>query len=257
MSLSITSVHMCDLTHPYVWHDQFVCVTWPIYICVTWLIHMCDMTHMCDITFTWMQHHATWPSTINPTCPSLSPLFICVTWPIHTCEMTHSYVWPNQFIHVWHDSYVWYHIHMYAISSHLTLNLRFNMSLSITCVHMCDLTHSCMWLDLWLDQFICVWYDWFTCVTWISHMCDMTHMCDIAFTWMQNHPTLLSPFNPTCPSLSLVLICVTWPIYMYDMTQFMCLWRDSFICVTWLICVTWRIRMCAMDSDFSLNFLKK
>ena len=28
---------MCDMTHSYVWHDSF--------ICVTWLIHMCDMTH--------------------------------------------------------------------------------------------------------------------------------------------------------------------------------------------------------------------
>jgi len=30
-------IHMCDMTHSYVWHDAF--------ICVTWLIHMCDMTH--------------------------------------------------------------------------------------------------------------------------------------------------------------------------------------------------------------------
>ena len=29
-------IHMCDMTHSYVWHDSF--------ICVTWLIHMCDMT---------------------------------------------------------------------------------------------------------------------------------------------------------------------------------------------------------------------
>ena len=29
--------HVCDMTHSYVWHDSF--------ICVTWLTHMCDMTH--------------------------------------------------------------------------------------------------------------------------------------------------------------------------------------------------------------------
>jgi len=29
-------IHMCDMTHSYVWHDSF--------ICVTWLICMCDMT---------------------------------------------------------------------------------------------------------------------------------------------------------------------------------------------------------------------
>jgi len=31
-------IHMCDMTHSYVWHDSF--------ICVTWLIHVCDMTHI-------------------------------------------------------------------------------------------------------------------------------------------------------------------------------------------------------------------
>jgi len=41
------------MTHSYVWHDSF--------ICVTWLIHMCDMTH----SYVW--HDS----------------FICVTWFIH------------------------------------------------------------------------------------------------------------------------------------------------------------------------------
>ena len=44
---------MCDMTHLYVWHDSFICVTWLIHMCdmthscVPWLIHMCDMTHSC------------------------------------------------------------------------------------------------------------------------------------------------------------------------------------------------------------------
>ena len=33
---------VCDMTHSYVWHDSF--------ICVTWLIHMCDMTHIANST---------------------------------------------------------------------------------------------------------------------------------------------------------------------------------------------------------------
>jgi len=72
---AIWLIHMCDMTHSYVWHDAF--------ICVTWLIHMCDMTH----SYVW--HDA----------------FICVTWLIHMCDMTfhlcdmtHSYVWHDSFI---------------------------------------------------------------------------------------------------------------------------------------------------------------
>jgi len=52
----IRLMHMCDMTHWYVWHDSLICVTWLIHmtlwhvwhdplICVTWLIHICDMTH--------------------------------------------------------------------------------------------------------------------------------------------------------------------------------------------------------------------
>jgi len=63
-------IHMCDVTHSYVWHDSFMCVPWFIHICVTWLIHMCDVTHL----------HVWRDSFINE------------TWPIHMCDMTHWYV---------------------------------------------------------------------------------------------------------------------------------------------------------------------
>ena len=78
---------MSDMTHLYVWHDSFICVTRLIhthrrclclqvwrdsFICVTCLIRMCDMTHL----YVW--HDS----------------FICVTWLIHTqrrCLCLHRY----------------------------------------------------------------------------------------------------------------------------------------------------------------------
>jgi len=56
-------IHMCDMTHYYVWHDSF--------ICVTWLIIMCDMTH----SYVW---HV---------------LIMCVTWLNHMFDVTHSHAW--------------------------------------------------------------------------------------------------------------------------------------------------------------------
>jgi len=68
-------IHMCDVTHSYVWHDSLVCVTWPIHmcdmthshvchnscICVTWLIHMCDMTHGAKGRYRWRSMtHDSW-----------------------------------------------------------------------------------------------------------------------------------------------------------------------------------------------------
>ena len=88
-------IRMCDMTHSYLWHASFICVTWLIhisdmphsyvwhdsFISLTCLIHMCDMTH----SYLW---HAS---------------FICVTWLIYIshirmsrmtrCETCHTYEW--------------------------------------------------------------------------------------------------------------------------------------------------------------------
>ena len=112
-------IHMCDMTHSYVWHDSF--------ICVTWLVHMCDMTHSyvwhaSPLRVTWLAHFAWWDrdrryvevksivkSIVKSTGCTLKFLdcwfigvtwlistcdmaFIRVTWIMHTCDMTHSYV---------------------------------------------------------------------------------------------------------------------------------------------------------------------
>ena len=45
-------MHMCDVTHTYVGHNVYPCITWR-YIRVACLIHLCDMTlHLCDLTHT-------------------------------------------------------------------------------------------------------------------------------------------------------------------------------------------------------------
>jgi len=84
-------MHIRDMTHVYVRHDPF--------ICVTWLVHMCDMTHsyilyallavvyalliaklyLRDMAlYTWHDSHM-WHDQI-----------ICVTWLIHICNMPFS-----------------------------------------------------------------------------------------------------------------------------------------------------------------------
>jgi len=50
MHLYVTQlIHICDITHSYVWHGSFICVPYMWHdscICVTWLIRMCDTTHI-------------------------------------------------------------------------------------------------------------------------------------------------------------------------------------------------------------------
>jgi len=84
----ITLIHMTHsyVTHLYMWHDSF--------ICVTWLIHMCDMTHsyVWHVTHLYMWHDSficvTWL------------IHMCDMWRIPTCDMTHSYAGHDSFIHM-------------------------------------------------------------------------------------------------------------------------------------------------------------
>ena len=79
-------IHVCDVAHSYVWRDSFICVTRLIHLqvssreraelCHVWLIHMCDMAH----SYVWHD------------------LFIGMTWIINMCEYSHSWVWCDSFI---------------------------------------------------------------------------------------------------------------------------------------------------------------
>jgi len=78
-------IHKCDMSHPHVWHDSF--------LRVTWLIRMRDMTHS----------HVYKNSILH------------VTSSIHTCDMTLS--------HSWHDSILrvtWlFHAHTLVLKTHV------------------------------------------------------------------------------------------------------------------------------------------
>jgi len=116
----VTLCAMCAMTHPCVWLDSF--------ICVTWLIHMCDMTspHVWHASFTvWLD------------------LSTRVAWLICTRDMPHPYS------RVWHDSSMRKsNGHMYSGFADL-----------VDRVHVCDMTHSLVWMTnsrVWHDSFTCV-----------------------------------------------------------------------------------------------------
>ena len=140
------SIHTCDITHSYAWHDSFICVTWIICMC-DWRIQMCDMTH----SSVWhvvikLPVRAAWiPSDSIHECDMTHSYlwydeFIRVTWLIHTCDLTLSYVW--------HVPFLWVTCHDKATSPSCSIFIRM---------------HSCMRHDLFLR------------VKWPIPMCAMTH----------------------------------------------------------------------------------
>jgi len=64
-------IHLCDMTHSYMWHDSYIRVAWLIhmrdmihpqvwhdsFICVTWLIHLCHDSFLCAMTAPWQSKY--------------------------------------------------------------------------------------------------------------------------------------------------------------------------------------------------------
>jgi len=89
-------------------------------------------------------------------------------------------------------------------------------------IHVCDMTHSC------------VWYDSFMCVTWLISVCDITYL----YVWHDPFIRVLY-LIPECDTTYLYVwhdwfVCATWLIHVCDVTH-SCVWRDALICVTCLI----------------------
>jgi len=184
-------IHICDMTHSYVWHDSFICETWLIhrpspcsplrpcttalrdmthsssyvwhdaFICTTWLIHMCDIIHSC-----------VWQYSL-----------IRATWLIHTCDMAHSHVR--------------YDLHIELPAKLLDYFLQRNKS---------NINYSS------------VRHDSFTCTIWLIHLCNMTHSY-VRHDSFIGAISLIKNCEMTHSSQRHdSLICVTWLIYMCDVT---------------------------------------
>ena len=144
-------IHMCDMTHSYVWHDSF--------ICVTWLIHMWDMTHR---------------DVCHDSCICVADSFICVTWRIHVRDLTHSNVRHDSFMCV-----IWL-IYICAMQPWRTcLHVRFGVICVAWLIYLCDI-----FLILWIQTQFCkkdcthiivvycrrvykTWIDWFWLRGWL------------------------------------------------------------------------------------------
>jgi len=138
---------VCDMTHWYVWHDLFILVTWLTsgsdwlrVLCVTSLIDVCNLTHSC----------------VSPDA------LMCVTWLIHMCNM----------IYVRAD---WLRvlclrclIHICDVNGVCLCSVRVLSHSWPHSSHMCDRTERCAWHD----SFICVRV---VSISWHDEMCDMDH----------------------------------------------------------------------------------
>jgi len=160
-------IHTCDIPHPYVWLDSFIRVTclmqtrqWKQGGLVfaashLWMSHTTHMIASCHTlnaschTYEWVMSHI-WMSHVTHTNESC-----------HTCEWAMSHIWMSHATHV-DDSFIYV----------------------AWLIHMCDMAHSHMW------------HDSFICVTWLIHICGMTH----SYVWHGS------------------FICVTWLIHICSMT---------------------------------------
>ena len=154
-------VSVRDMTHFYLRHDSFVCVTRLILIVtwlvvrlfkesstwlrscfhgVSWLIVMTVMTHWHD-SLAWL--------VCTSDMTHFDDSFSCVTWLIFVCGMTQFYVWHYSFVRL-----TW----LICMSDMTHFDDSFSWLIFI-----CDMTH------------FCVWHDSFLQVTWLIFACNTIH----------------------------------------------------------------------------------
>jgi len=186
---------MRDMTHPHVWHDPFLCVRLFIlmreivhsyawhdsFLCVRWLIHMCDMTQ----SYVW--HDSCWYDLIqNESCHITHVNESC-----HWFGMSPDSEWFMEWVmsHIW-MSHVTHHITHMNEACHW-LRMSHGMShVTIDSFWISDMTHLCVWYDVWHDSFICVTrlipvnMTWFRCT--LQHtatLCNTLQHTDILYVW--------------------------------------------------------------------------
>jgi len=130
------------------------------------------------------------------------------------CDMTRSYVWYDSSIPV-----TWLvHTRYLTYSVHTCDTTRLD--------HLCDITCSYVWRDS------CIY------VTWLIHMFDMICLCvwhdllDWCCFYLFVTNSLVALLEALCARAYVwrdSCICVTWLIHMFDMI-FSCVWHDSSIC---------------------------
>jgi len=181
------------------------------------------------------------------------------------CDLPHSYLWHDTFIHVtWlnpvcdtNPSYASSLLFIFfPPSSWLLFFLRRD---SFICVigpiHICYMTHSC------------VWHDVFRCVTWLILVPR------VYFPFFRPSPWLLFFLRRDSFINIICLIFVTWHIHTCDVT-YSDMWHNSFLCLestfhfshrvlafffSWrrdsFICVTWLISMCRVTHSYASSLL--
>jgi len=145
-------IRMADMTHTYVCHESFMCVTCLVkkFMGVSWnflymghdsFIHMCNMTHSYD----W--HYS----------------YICVSWIIHVCDVSHSSMWYDSLMYVRWLTHVCDMTHSYMRHDSFTCVVAIHKIWAVSHVCMSHGRVACMY-----ESCPCHMYVWVMSHVWIT-----------------------------------------------------------------------------------------
>jgi len=182
-------IHTSDMTHSYVWHDSF--------ICVTWLIHTCDMTH----SHVWfllvhvnsLKHfvdHSTETSRYEALCDMINSLQHAAT----RCNtLLHTATHCNTLQHTATHCNTLQHTATHTLLT-ILLKRHAMKPCMIWLIHMCDMTHSlhcgtlqntatyCKTIQYTATHYIKLFVHHSTEMPRYEALCNMTHCLHLTAT---------------------------------------------------------------------------
>jgi len=250
---------MCDMTHSYVWHDLFICVTWLIhvshnrdsgYLCVVNRVYVtCCKQGVCDVEYTkesrhtceWVKSHA-WHTLAMSWLRLVGSLKIWVSFAKEPYERD---LYSAKETYVFKES---------TNRSHPILS-RVRVVICVTwlihtcdvCLYMCDVPHSYVWCICLSYIHTTTYYTTYTLHTWMRHVKHiylrrdsfifvcicvtcLIHMCGVYVfhTYILQHVTRHAHYTHEWGTSH---ICIRGMTHLY---VWMYVWRASFICVVYM-----------------------
>jgi len=170
-------IHMCDMTHSYVWHDSFICVTW------TYESRLA-LDYVCGASFVRVRVHV----RVHVCVPVLVPVPVPV--PVSACACACVCACASRLLNMLHSGNLLCCIH-HMWKSHVShVNASYHIHEWVSCVT--NINEACHTYEWVLSHVTHIWMSFESCHTYKWVLSHVTHVNEF---WVMAHTSVYPLHN--------------------------------------------------------------